>query len=195
MPLFAGSPEETTGKPTVLGWAIRCVVLVALGAIAVSELDLDIPHLGGDPGAGTATGAAAPRPAPHGDGYSETYGSELSVPAGRHGHFFVDATVDGAPIRFLIDTGATFVVLSGETAADLGIRPASHEYTVRMQTANGIIESAPVTLRQVRVGNFTAREVEALVTESPLGGALLGLSFLKRLQSYEVRRDRLILRW
>lgn len=177
----------------MLGWAIRCAFLIALGVVAIHELDLDLqlPKRG----AGTSPAAASNASAPKVDPRPDMHGSELTIPAGRGGHFFADAVVNGLPLRFMIDTGATLVILSEETAADLGIRPARSEYTVKVQTANGIIESAPVTLRQVQVGNFTARDVDALVSGSPLGGPLLGLSFLNRLQSYEVQRDRLVMRW
>ncbi len=176
----------------MLAWALRCALLVVIGVVALHELDIDIelprPK---PPELATADRGARNRSS----GGGAAYGSELMIPAAENGHFYVDAVVNGTPLPFMVDTGATFVVVSRETAADLGLRPANHEFTVRVQTANGIIRSAPVTLRQFQIGSLTIRDVEALVTDTPLGGSLLGLSFLGRLESYEVQRDRLVLRW
>lgn len=176
----------------MLAWAIRCALLVVIGVVAFHEigLDIELPRPAPPEQAAADRGSRNP-PAAGGVGY----GSELMIPAAENGHFYVDAVVNGMPLPFMVDTGATFVVVSRETAADLGVRPANHEFTVKVQTANGIIQSAPVSLRQFQVGNFTLRDVEALVTDTPLGGPLLGLSFLSRLESYEVQRDRLVLRW
>lgn len=123
------------------------------------------------------------------------FGSELTIPAAPDGHFYVDALVNGTPVRFVIDTGATSIALSPEDAARVGLRPQSHEYTLRANTANGAVQLAPVSLREVRLGNLTAYDVEAAVTTAPMRISLLGMSFLRRLHSYEATRNELHLRW
>jgi aspartyl protease family protein len=83
----------------------------------------------------------------------------LTFRANREGHVELDAAVNGAPVYFLVDTGATMVVLSVRDAAAAGISRSSLDFSVRTQTANGIGRAAPVTLRELRVGQFSAVDV------------------------------------
>lgn len=136
---------------------------------------------------------AAGRPADAGT--EAAFGSEMRVGAAADGHFYVNAEVNGTPVRFMIDTGATSVALSPRDAARIGLHPAAHEFTMRASTANGIVRLAPVSLREVRLGSFSAYDVEAAVNRAPMAVSLLGMSLLQRLQSYEVRGQQLHLRW
>lgn len=120
---------------------------------------------------------------------------ELVIRAGPRGHFVVDAEVDGTPLTFLVDTGASDVVLSPDDARRLGLEPRTLDYSRAYQTANGVVRAAPVTLRELRLGGLQLYDLEASVNERPLPMSLLGMSFLGRLQSYEVADGRLILRW
>jgi len=113
----------------------------------------------------------------------------------RDGHFYVDADVNGTRIRFLVDTGATFVSLSPEDARSAGLRLFDSDYTAHSVTANGVTRVAPVTLRQVEVEQLQLFDVRAVVLERPMPVSLLGMSFLSRLQSYETRDNELVLRW
>ncbi len=72
---------------------------------------------------------------------------EMIIPASAHGHFLVEAVVEGTPLAFVIDTGASDVVLSPADAERLGFRPDELRFTRRYQTANGVVAAAPVTLR------------------------------------------------
>jgi aspartyl protease family protein len=111
-----------------------------------------------------------------------------------HGHFLVDARVDARPMDFVVDTGATMVALTARDAATLGIHPAFNDYTIAVQTANGIARAAPVTIGRVEVGSITIRDVSAIVMpEGALGQNLLGTSFLSRLHRYEYANGRLVL--
>jgi clan AA aspartic protease (TIGR02281 family) len=120
---------------------------------------------------------------------------EMIIPAGAHGHFLVEAVVEGTPLAFVVDTGASDVVLTPADAKRLGFRADELRFTRRYQTANGVVAAAPVTLRELRIGQFSAFDVEASVNGAPLAVSLLGMSFLRQLRGYEVDNDRLILRW
>ncbi|MGU3358752.1 TIGR02281 family clan AA aspartic protease [Methylobacterium sp. M6A4_1b] len=111
------------------------------------------------------------------------------------GDFHVRAEVNGRPQGFQFDTGASSVVLTAESAASLGIRPAESEFSVRVSTANGVTVAAPAFLDSLRVGGIVERRVPALVSRpGALRENLLGMSFLDRLASFEVRGDQLVLR-
>jgi aspartyl protease family protein len=110
------------------------------------------------------------------------------------GHFHVDARVDARPMEFVVDTGASMIALTARDAAMLGIHPAFNDYTMGVQTANGAVRAAPVTLNRVEIGNITVRDVDAIVMpEGALGQNLLGMTFLSRLHRYEYANGRLVL--
>ena len=115
--------------------------------------------------------------------------------AGRGGHFTVEAWVDGTEVDFLIDTGASVVVLSPDDAETLGLWPESLDYSAVFETANGQARAAPVTLRELRIGEIELDDVQAAVMEVPMTTSLLGMSALSQLQSYRVDGDRMILSW
>ena len=101
------------------------------------------------------------------------------------GHFFADGQVNGLPVRFLVDTGASLVVLPGADARRLGIDYLKAPKT-RVQTAGGVIAAYRVTLDRVRVGSIELNGVDSLVVEEGAPIALLGMSFLNRV---EMRRN------
>lgn len=120
---------------------------------------------------------------------------EVSVTRGSSGGFLVQGTANGEPVRFIFDTGADVVVLTAESAARIGFRPQDLRYVVQVRTANGTAMAAPVTIETLSIGDIAAPRVRALVARpGALSENLLGMSFLDRLSSYEVRNDRLILR-
>jgi clan AA aspartic protease (TIGR02281 family) len=120
---------------------------------------------------------------------------EYVIEPGAGGHYVVEAVVNGAPITFLVDTGASSIVLTMDDAARLGFRPETLRFTQRFVTANGEVRGAPVTLRELRIGQFSLYDVPASVNEAPLSVSLLGMSFLRRLDGYAVEDGRLVLRW
>jgi len=120
---------------------------------------------------------------------------ELSYRATRNGHFIIDAAINGTEIALLFDSGASTIALSPDDAERLGIRRNRLRFTERYETANGVIMAAPVTLDQIRIGQLVYYNVEAAVIDAPISISLLGMSFLGRLDSFEVAGDRLILRW
>ncbi|MEE8507140.1 MAG: TIGR02281 family clan AA aspartic protease [Kiloniellales bacterium] len=122
-------------------------------------------------------------------------GYELVVTNRRGGHFLVDAVVNDVAIEFLVDTGASTVILTPADARRLGFELEYLEFTERFQTANGVIEGAPVTLQEMRIGELELDDVDSTVVRSQISKSLLGMTFLSRLDSYEVVENRLILRW
>jgi aspartyl protease family protein len=116
------------------------------------------------------------------------------VSAGEDRHYRVDATVDGVAVRFLVDTGATNIVLNRQDARRLGFSNDRLSFTQRTQTANGIGLGAPVRLREIRVGTIEIRGFTALVNKAPMSSSLLGIDFLERLSGYEVKDGLLILK-
>ena len=113
--------------------------------------------------------------------------SKASFVANRNGDFVVEALVQGEPVVFIVDTGASDVVLSPEDARRIGFKPDRLEYTQRYQTANGVIFGAPVKLDWMSVGGINLYDVRASVPDSDLRYSLLGMSFLNRLGGFEVR--------
>lgn len=121
-------------------------------------------------------------------------GRSLMVESDRQGHFQVEARVEGRYIDFLVDTGASLVVLRESSAAQAGIRPQPHDYTATAVTANGKIKAAPAKIERIEVGGITVYDVPAIVLpDEALTNNLLGVSFLSRLKRYEYANGRLVL--
>lgn len=115
--------------------------------------------------------------------------------AGRGGHFEAPALVDGTHIDFVVDTGASVVSLSQTDARRLGIDLEALDYRVSVQTANGLTFAAPYRLSSITIGQVELYDVQAIVHRGPaLPVSLLGMSFLSRLSSFEIDRNRLVLR-
>ena len=115
------------------------------------------------------------------------------VRASEDSHFRLDATVDGARIRLLLDTGASMVVLNRQDAAKIGFDLDKLAYTHRTQTANGIGIGAAVRLREIRVGPITVKNIRAMINKAPMSTSLLGTNFLERLSGYSVKNGTLTL--
>jgi len=128
-------------------------------------------------------------------GRAVSRGRTVEIARGSGGSFALAMQVNGARILMVLDTGASSVVLTQEAARAAGLPLEILNYSVSVETANGRARAAPVMLDRVSIGTITERSVAALVAQ---GGALrsnlLGMSFLNRLQSWEVRGDKLLLR-
>jgi len=118
---------------------------------------------------------------------------QVALAADSRGHFVTTARINGQKVVVLVDTGATDVAISAETAQRLGIYLTRSDFTGRVRTANGVVAVAPVKLREVTLGNVTVRNVEAAVSPADLGVNLLGMSFLGRLSKFEVNDGELVL--
>jgi aspartyl protease family protein len=114
---------------------------------------------------------------------SDRQGITLSADA--RGHFFTQGAVNGSPVRFLVDTGATVVALPASEARRLGVdyRKGQPGFT---NTAGGVVQTFRVRFDVVRLGDIELSGVDGVVIEQGLDIALLGMSFLNRL---EMKRD------
>ena len=118
----------------------------------------------------------------------------MELTSGRDGHFRVDARVDGRHIGFMVDTGASLVILRETDAAQVGLHPMPRDYTAIVSTANGRIKAAPAKLERIEVGDITVFDVPALVLpDEALSTNLLGVAFLSRLRRYEFADGRMLL--
>ena len=175
----------------MVAWALRWMLLwcgLTVACVAVVGHDRWLGTDGArkpDFVVGKAT-RAEPRPDPA--------FNTLTYPANRAGHVVIDAVVNGAPMRMLVDTGASFVTLTPADARAAGIAASDLVFDRRASTANGVVRMAIVTLREVRLGQLSLEDVRAAVIEH-LNVSLLGMSFLDRLQSYQMRDGTLTITW
>jgi len=146
-----------------------------------------------DPGLLSAAPAAEETQPPETPAPARGY-REAVLQADSRGQYAADSLVNGAPVRMLVDTGASIVVLSAATAARLGLAGDPH-IKLKVQTANGVTNATPVLLRNVSLDGLYMNDVQAVILPPGAGDMnLLGASFLKRLASVEQRDGMLILR-
>jgi aspartyl protease family protein len=118
----------------------------------------------------------------------------VQIPRGQAGEFALHAKINGVKAPMVIDTGATSVVLTWETAKAAGLPLELLEYDVDVETAGGHTRAARLTLDRLAVGKLVERSVPALVVpRGQMKVNLLGMSFMDRLESWEVRADKLLL--
>ncbi len=117
----------------------------------------------------------------------------ISVPRAADGHFYLTLRLDGVPVRFVVDTGASDVVLSQQDARRVGIDPQALAYTGRAQAANGEVATAPARIGRVELEGITDRNLRVRVNGAEMDGSLLGMSYLRRFARLEIAGDRLLL--
>ncbi|NOX74376.1 MAG: TIGR02281 family clan AA aspartic protease [Alphaproteobacteria bacterium] len=108
-------------------------------------------------------------------------------------HFYASLKINGQDIEFIVDTGASDMVLSRQDAIKVGLDPAKLVYFGSAQTANGAVKTARVKLDSVTFGGVTDTSVTAFVNDGEMFGSLLGMSYLSRFSRLEIAGDRLIL--
>ena len=111
----------------------------------------------------------------------------------RDGHFYAEVEVNGKKIEFVIDTGASEIVLSERDAETLGYPVSDLIYSGRANTANGVVPIARITLDKITLGRFTDRGVTATVNGGELDTSLLGMRYLERFRKIEIAGSRLTL--
>jgi aspartyl protease family protein len=121
-------------------------------------------------------------------------GDAIELRRASDGHFHAELEVNGRPLRFMVDTGASDIVLSRRDAERVGIDPSGLSFLGVAQTANGTVATAPVRLGLVRFGGFTDTDVRASVSGGTLDVSLLGMAYLDRFASIEITGDTMRLR-
>ena len=124
---------------------------------------------------------------------SVAVGGDVVLPRQADGHFYARLEVNGQPLTFMVDTGASQMVLSRDDAARAGIDTAGLRYLGQASTANGIVRTAQVTLDRVSLGTVTEADVPAVVNDGAMEGSLLGMSYLRNFSNIQIRDNELIL--
>ncbi len=128
-------------------------------------------------------------------GRAATRGRLVEIARGRAGDFSIAVQINGARIPMVLDSGASAVVLTQEAAKAAGLPLEVLHYDINVDTANGHARAASVTIDRIAVGGIVERSVAALIAQpGQLKTSLLGMSFLNRLESWEVRGDKLMMR-
>lgn len=139
--------------------------------------------------AATATPAPVATAPDAGNGFA---GATLS--RSPDGHFYADAQVNGATVRFLVDSGASAVVLTRADAQRAGIMASTGEFTAEARGANGVVKLKPVMIARIAIGPVAAEGVEGAIAEAGPPISLLGQSFLSRVSHVEIEKDAMRLR-
>ncbi|WAT16743.1 TIGR02281 family clan AA aspartic protease [Aurantiacibacter sp. MUD11] len=121
------------------------------------------------------------------------WGDEIILDRERDGHFYADVNVDGVSSRMLVDTGASVVALTGDDARAMGLYWDESEVRPVAQGASGAVHGVHTTLPRVRVGEFVANDVQAIIVPQGLGISLLGQSFLGTIDNVSIVDDRMVL--
>lgn len=120
-------------------------------------------------------------------------GNRINIPVSRDGHYRLQLAVNNVLVDFVVDTGATDIVLSKQDARKIGINVDTLNYLGRASAANGVVETAAITLDMIQIGSVTDSNVRAVVNGGDLFGSLLGMGYLQRWGRIEIANDMLIL--
>lgn len=120
-------------------------------------------------------------------------GSETRVQMERDGHFWINTEVNGAPVRFMVDTGATLTAMAPPVAEQARVEKQPMRAPVILKTANGQSMAELVTIDELRFGNIVARDLDAVVAPGLGETNVLGMNFLSRLKSWRVEGRTLVL--
>jgi len=120
-------------------------------------------------------------------------GGQISVPRRGDGHYYLTLKINGQPVNFVVDTGATQMVLTQADAKRVGLDPDDLRYFGQANTANGVVRTAQVRLDEVVLGPIVDRNVTAVVNGGEMEGSLLGMSYLGAFESLEIRSNELVL--
>ena len=118
---------------------------------------------------------------------------QIEVPRSSDGHYYLTLDINTVPITFLVDTGATDVVLNASDARRAGIDPDKLAYLGRASTANGVVRTASVRLDSITLGGITDENIRVQVNQAELDQSLLGMAYLQRWSSIEIRNGSLLL--
>jgi len=120
--------------------------------------------------------------------------SDIAVKMNEDGHFHTTVLVNGVELKFLIDTGATHIVLTKEDARKIDYDISKLIFWGKSNTANGVVKTAPIRLRSIKIGQYADTNILAYINEGVMRQSLLGMSFLSNFTSVEIRKNTLYLR-
>ena len=196
-----GADAAPARKPAAAsGRVLRYALVMLFGWIVIGVIMVLVMHrvLGPVPPPAAprapAARAAAAAPAPAAARAKAAPANTVVVAADAHGHFYVDAAVNGAPVRFLVDTGASLVSLTPADARAAGLGFGGGE-KLTLSTAHGAAQATRTSLRRLRLDQLELEDVPAVVMDDSLPVSLLGMSFLSRLAGYSIRDGILTLEW
>jgi aspartyl protease family protein len=126
--------------------------------------------------------------------FQQSEDSAIIIPKEIDGHFHLTVTINDRPIEFLVDTGASDIVLTRNDAARVGFDPNRLDYWGMANTANGTVRLATIRLETVRLGEFIDKNIRASVNKAPMEKSLLGMRYLSKFRAIEISNDQMILK-
>ncbi len=120
-------------------------------------------------------------------------GTTIVLPRARDGHYYLTLDINNVPVEFVVDTGASQVVLTQDDAKRIGLNPLALSYLGTASTANGTVRTAAVRLDTVSLGAITDTRVRAVVNDGEMNGSLLGMTYLSNFDSITIKDGELIL--
>lgn len=171
---------------------VRTVIFASIAVVIATQVPSFFESTDGqpvdDPSVNLVSTAGEQRVAPASSGM-------IRLQADARGHYTGNFRINGKPVQGLIDTGATYVALNESLARRLGYTAIQLDFRYAVNTANGQAKAAHVTLDRMEIGGIRVRDVEAFVLrDEALSSTLVGMSFLKKLDSYSVADGSLSLR-
>ncbi len=169
---------------------VRTVIAIVGVALALAWLVAGhAPDVSAPMPSATVLAPAPPVPTPAGNGVAD-----VTLRRATDGHFYADAMVNGAPVRFIVDTGATRVALTPADAQAAGLQFSNAEFTATGRGAGGDIALKPVALDRIALGPVEATQVDGVIAREGLHMSLLGQSFLSRVGTVTIKGDTMVLR-
>ena len=126
--------------------------------------------------------------------FQKSENGSIIIPKEADGHYHITLTINDHDIDFLVDTGASDVVLTRQDAARVGFDPDRLDYLGTANTANGTVRLATVRLGTVRLGDILDENIRASVNHAPMEKSLLGMRYLSRFNVIEITKHQMILR-
>lgn len=163
-------------------------ILLVMGSAALFAWTVpELPDAG--KGAGNDLAAADARPRTDNSSIHSWNAGQTVLKREQDGHFYANVGAEGSQYRFLVDTGASIVALTGADADAMGLTWDENSIRQIGRGASGPVYGVPVTIPQLEVGGYEARQVEAAIVPEGLGISLLGQSFLTRIENVQIVGD------
>lgn len=115
----------------------------------------------------------------------------IEVPRSFDGHYYLRLHLNGKSVEFVVDTGASDVVLSRQDAERIGLDLNALEFSGVASTANGMVRTARANVAEFRIGKITDRDVDVSVNDGEMEGSLLGMTYLQRFEKIEISENKL----